>query len=335
MLQMLGLDARTELVFRLVVEEPGLRLHEIVTRLGQDEQQVRAALDRLAELCLLDRHDDTDSEHADPAFHAVDPAVGLPYFLSHREAELVKEQRQLEAAREIVSTLAVGGSQERGHKKGRQFEVVRRLEGLDAVRERLVELAELARVECLSVLPAASRAPDVLATGRRLGRQALERGVRVRSIYQDSFRNEPNALRHVDLLGELGAQSRTLPILPIAMAVVDNEVAVVPLDPENSRAGALELRSEGAVAVARSLFESLWTSATPVGPEPPRDANGLTPQEDELLALQAKGHTDATAARLLGISLRTVRRMNAALAARMSARSRFQAGAEAARRGWI
>ena len=331
MLQELGLDARTELVFRLVLEEPGLRLHEIVTRLGQDERQVRAALDRLAELCLLDSHHETDSEHAGPVFHAVDPAAGLPYFLSHREAELVKEQRQLEAAREIVSTFAVGGAQE----KGRRFDVIRRLEGLDAVRERLVELAELARVECLSVLPGAARTPDTLATGRRLGGQALERGVRVRSIYQDSFRNDPKTLRYVNWLGELGAQSRTLPTLPVSMVVVDNEVAVVPLDPDDGRAGALELRSEGAVAVARSLFESLWTSATPVGPEPPRDTNGLTPQEDELLALQAKGHTDATAARLLGISLRTVRRMNAALATRMNARSRFQAGAEAARRGWI
>ncbi|MER5883727.1 LuxR C-terminal-related transcriptional regulator [Streptomyces sp. NPDC001941] len=331
MFQVLGLDTRTELVYRLVLEEPELRLDEIVTRLGSDEREVRAALDRLADLCLLDSHDTRAPGGGQPVFRALDPAASLPFLLSRREAELARQQRGLEVARDAVTALTA----RRGRRARRGFDVIKRLEGLDAVRERMTELAELAKEECLSLVPGGAQSPDTLAASKPLDQHALERGVRIRSIYQDSFRNDADTLKYVNWLGGLGAESRTLPTLPLVMVVIDQEVALVPLDPEDGRAGALELRSKGAVAVARQLFEKLWADATPLGSEPPKDSDGLTPQETELLALLAQGHTDATAARRLGVSLRTVRRMNADLTARMDARSRFQAGAEAARRGWI
>jgi DNA-binding NarL/FixJ family response regulator len=44
---------------------------------------------------------------------------------------------------------------------------------------------------------------------------------------------------------------------------------------------------------------------------------------------------DDVIARQLGISERTVRRRVADLAARLGAASRFQIGAQAARRGWV
>ncbi|MEE1796988.1 LuxR C-terminal-related transcriptional regulator [Streptomyces sp. BE308] len=331
MFQVLGMDARTEFVYRLVLERPELTLDEIVLRLGWPETEVRDALDRLAELCLLDRDGVQGPDEEPPVFRALDPAASLPFLLSRREAELARQQRSLELVRDAVSALAA--HQDRPAARG--YDVIKRLEGLDEVRERLTELAELARTECLSLLPGGAQAPDTLAASKPLDRQALERGVRVRSIYQDSFRNDPGTLRYVNWLGELGAESRTLPALPLIMVVVDREVALVPLDPDDPRAGALELRSRGAVAVAHLLFEEYWAAATPLGRIPPRGPHGLTPQEDELLSLLAKGHTDATAARRLGVSLRTVRRMNAELTARLEARSRFQAGAEAVRRGWV
>jgi DNA-binding CsgD family transcriptional regulator len=58
-------------------------------------------------------------------------------------------------------------------------------------------------------------------------------------------------------------------------------------------------------------------------------------QERDLLRLLGQGLTDASAARQLGVSLRTVRRMMAELMARLDARSRFEAGIRAAERGWV
>jgi DNA-binding CsgD family transcriptional regulator len=72
----------------------------------------------------------------------------------------------------------------------------------------------------------------------------------------------------------------------------------------------------------------------PVQPAAPR-RDQPSSQERDLLRLLGQGLTDASAARQLGVSLRTVRRMMAELMARLDARSRFEAGIRAAERGWV
>lgn len=57
--------------------------------------------------------------------------------------------------------------------------------------------------------------------------------------------------------------------------------------------------------------------------------------ERTLLGMIAGGDTDEAAARKLGVSLRTVRRMMAHLMERLEAASRFQAGVNATKRGWL
>jgi DNA-binding NarL/FixJ family response regulator len=55
----------------------------------------------------------------------------------------------------------------------------------------------------------------------------------------------------------------------------------------------------------------------------------------QLVEMLAAGAKDEQIARALGVSLRTVRRRVAALLADLGVRSRFQAGVEAMRRGWV
>jgi DNA-binding NarL/FixJ family response regulator len=93
-----------------------------------------------------------------------------------------------------------------------------------------------------------------------------------------------------------------------------------------------------ALAAALSeLFDLVWGEARIAAPALPqvRAADGPTPQERDLLRLLGRGMTDASAARQLGVSLRTVRRMMAELMTRLDARSRFEAGLRAAERGWV
>lgn len=52
MLEGLGFDASTEAVYRLVLEEPSWDIGKIATHLGWEEDEVRAALDKLAELLI-------------------------------------------------------------------------------------------------------------------------------------------------------------------------------------------------------------------------------------------------------------------------------------------
>jgi DNA-binding CsgD family transcriptional regulator len=97
------------------------------------------------------------------------------------------------------------------------------------------------------------------------------------------------------------------------------------------------VRQPGIVLALRELAGALWDRAvTPpgLGPCTP-GVDGARRGALPLLALMAGGAVDEQIARALGVSVRTVRRRIATLLVELGADSRFQAGAEAVRRGWI
>ncbi len=67
----------------------------------------------------------------------------------------------------------------------------------------------------------------------------------------------------------------------------------------------------------------------------PRRAKQLDLRDARILSLLSDGRSDSTIARESGISLRTVERRVRSLMDRLGAKTRFQAGVQAARRGWI
>ncbi|MFF0472719.1 LuxR C-terminal-related transcriptional regulator [Streptomyces sp. NPDC004284] len=327
MLEALGLEESAEAVYRLLLERPGCAVTDLTARLGRPEPEVRAALARLAELKLA--FVDDASDEAEP----FTPDVGLSFLLSRAEAELSRRTRRFEqAGRAVAGLLASHADRPR---PGVRHDLVDRITGLDEVRERLEDLAANARTECLSLLPGGAQLPDTMDASRPLDELALERGVRIRSIYQESFRNDPPTVDYVRWYCGLGGEARTVPVVPMLLVIVDREAALVPLDPADGRAGALEVRSPGLVHALVVLFDRLWDSGTPFGEAPRRDAHDLSPQERELLMLLGIGCTDDIAARRLGVSLRTVRRMSSELMNRLGARSRFEAGVRATKEGWL
>jgi DNA-binding CsgD family transcriptional regulator len=326
MLEPLGVEPSAEMVYRVLLEQPAWGIEDIASHLKLPSSEVRRACDRLADLQLV-----RDETGAGNLLKPVSPEVGLVALLSRTEMEHSARQRQLEAARNAVMELTTRFSGTRDYAP----EVVSQLYGVDSVRKRLAELAELARAECLSFLPGGSQLPDNLESSKPLDQLALERGVILRTVYQDSFRNDPATFEYVRWLASLGGLTRTVPVLPMLMVIVDREVALVPMDPEDGRKGALELRSRGVVAALRVLFERFWDTALPWHEADQPDRQGLTRRDRELLALLADGHTDEQIGRRMGVSLRTVRRSTSDLMKRLGARSRFEAGALAERAGWV
>ncbi|MFE5502717.1 LuxR C-terminal-related transcriptional regulator [Amycolatopsis japonica] len=155
----------------------------------------------------------------------------------------------------------------------------------------------------------------------------LRRGAHYRVLVPVGLRNLPEAATQLDTFAAHGAEIRTVPAVPMTAMVIDGTLALLPGD----RCGELtEFRVPSVVRVVAELFERLWR---PTGP--PSTGSGPTQRELDLLVLLMNGHTDESAAARLGISERTVRRMVSDLMHRLSARSRFQAGAKAADRGWL
>ncbi|MEU1289953.1 LuxR C-terminal-related transcriptional regulator [Kitasatospora sp. NPDC005856] len=326
MLELLGLSSLSERLYQAVLVDPARSVAELARDTGMTDQEIRSALDELADLALI-----KPSSQVDGALWPVSPAVGLSALLAAAEDEAAARQRKIEATRATIAALAAQHEEHRLHRA----DAVVRLDGLDSVRSRLEELAANAVTECLSLNPGGADRPDARAASAQLNEQALRRGVSIKAICRESFRNDADTLAHARWLTDLGGEMRTVPIVPIPLVIVDRAVAIVPVDPAEPRRGALELDSPGQLAVACALFDQLWSAATPFGSSVPVDGQGLTSTERTLLELAAAGHTDEAAGRKLGVSARTVKRQMADLMARLGAESRFQAGVRAAHRGWL
>lgn len=149
---------------------------------------------------------------------------------------------------------------------------------------------------------------------------------------------EKNSIALLHELTTLGVQARVADTVPERVVIFDESVAVVPAVPGKSGAGALVVRHPGLVVGLVDLFERAWIDAEDISWDPGVDAAPAADMEERdrrLLVLLASGCTDESAAREFGISVRHLRRQVARLMADLGARSRFEAGAEATRRGWL
>jgi DNA-binding CsgD family transcriptional regulator/sugar-specific transcriptional regulator TrmB len=326
MLEAFGVGQLAESAYLTMLRYPDAGVAELADRLGVSEHVVRETLDELARLSLL------RPSWEDPRLlRPVSPEIGLEFLLARQEAELTRRQHQLEDGRAALAMLVA----EQAGRRPASHPNVEELVGVDAVRDRLEQLTMAAQSDVMAFAPGGAHTPESLMASQPLDQQLLERGVNVRTIYLDSVRNDQSTANYAQWLTGMGGQVRTVPVLPLRMIVVDRSTALVPINPDRSKAGAAVLRSPGAVAAMVALFEQVWNTANPLGEPKSRTEGGLTAQEGAVLQLLARGDTDEVVARNLGVSVRTVRRIASELMAKLGARSRFQAGARAVERGWL
>jgi DNA-binding CsgD family transcriptional regulator len=312
-----------------MLAQPHLGIADICERLGLADSEVRAALDELVELALMRESRDNPGK-----LRVVRPEVGLETLLRRNEEQLAARQQELASARTQIAQMVA----EHLDREGRQGpEPTQRLSGLDAIQAQLEMLAQEMTAECLSIQPGGAQPQANIDHARPLDASALARGIIMRTLLQDSARHDPSTHAHARWLTDLGAQVRTATVLPFRMLIFDRRVAVIPIDPSNTRLGALCTREPGIVGSMLAVFEQAWNSAVPFGAAQAADVSetGLTRLDRELLKLLAGGMTDEAAGTRLGISARTVRRQMAAMMERLSASSRFEAGLKAAQRGWL
>ncbi|MGC0422787.1 helix-turn-helix domain-containing protein [Embleya sp. AB8] len=326
MLDQLGLDADCEHIYRSMLVAPEEGVTDLARRTGMSEPQVRAALDRLSELALLRPWHERPGQ-----LRAISPDLGMEVLLARQQAELASQQQRVAESRAAAAQLI---AQYADLRPADRTPDVEQLLGLDRIRDRIAELTREIDAEVMSFSPDGAQTMENMEASKPLDAEVLARGVRMRSLYLDSVRNSPPSIAYANWLAGQGGQVRTVPSLPVRMIIIDRRVALVPVDGDDTARGALVLHGHGTITALCALFETLWTTATPLGEVQVRDVRGLTAQEAEALRLLGKGLTDEAIAKRLGVSPRTARRIAADLMELLGARSRFQAGVYAAQRGW-
>ncbi|MGW1024891.1 DNA-binding response regulator [Streptomyces sp. NPDC002577] len=183
-------------------------------------------------------------------------------------------------------------------------------------------------------------ARDLDTSSRPSARQAAGDRVResgtqqIRKLFSPAALADERGREHLSELVDKGAQVRiAATALPHETIIIDRRFAI--LAGMNSPGGReyTVTTAPSLVGGVYALFEAAWETATDLktflrGEQPQLDAESRT-----VLRALGSGATDETAARELGMSLRTYRRRVAELLDALDAGSRFQAGLRAGELG--
>nr|WP_078898358.1 hypothetical protein [Streptomyces sp. CNQ-509] len=194
--------------------------------------------------------------------------------------------------------------------------------------------------ELLTVQPGGTRPPELLDKAVDRVRPLVDRGVRIRSLYQHTARHNYGLLAYQERVANDLMELRTLEELVDRLIIIDRKVAFVPAHRDRpvklNRDSAVEVRHPGLVEYFVGVFHHLWQLATPLDedvhyehPEP----DGITGVQRSIAKLLVEGHVDEVIADRLGMNVRTCRAHIAKLATTLGSNGRAQLGYLIARSG--
>ncbi|MHC5905518.1 helix-turn-helix transcriptional regulator [Streptomyces sp. S6] len=265
-----------------------------------------------------------DLERLEP----VAPAVALHRLLRFTEDRIAAERRrEAELVDSFEPLLRIEAPTTPKTYEGTALRV---LSGSQRINQGLDEAILGATDEMLSIQPrvathSVERKELARSASLRRDQALLDRGGRIRTLYQHTQRHSPGVLGYAEQL-DGDVQVRTLDEVTDRLVVVDRTVAFVPVDYD--RDIALEVRHPALVNHFATTFDRLWRLATPMHPQTVHhpSLSGVTPRQRAIAALLVEGHTDAVIADRLGLNIRTAREHIAKLATTLGSDSRAQLG---------
>ncbi|GAA1309941.1 helix-turn-helix transcriptional regulator [Saccharothrix xinjiangensis] len=278
------------------------------------------------------------------AAHWVEQFVGLG--LVHRDEDGVLHVRPPRTALETWATrreLAAARARQTGDALARLYAACRGpgsgfvevVEGRGAARALFRTLQRGAR-ERVRGLDRGPYLHDSPAAPEEVQLDAMRRGLRYRAVYDASLLHDDVLLEAVGKAAAAGEETRVFPDVPLKLLLADDNRGLVMLPrPAERDADALLVYPSRLLEVLSEVFEVFWRLAAPLPATAAADPAGPDPQAQRLLVLLTAGMTDEAIARDLGVSERTVHRRVSRLQELLGARTRFQLGVQATRRGWL
>jgi hypothetical protein len=195
----------------------------------------------------------------------------------------------------------------------------------EAIGPFLTSLVAEAEDEMLTAQPQAGRDAASLALAAERDIAMLERGTRMRTLYQHSARRSSITHQYVAAVTARGAEVRTLDEFFNRMIVVDRRVAVIPAA-EDLRT-AIAVREPSVVAYLVDIFERTWVRGRPFANRESSMMKDIASEQHAMtIRMLIEGHSDPVSAKRLGVSPRTYAGYVADLKEEYDAETRFQLG---------
>ena len=320
-LSVLGLSAAQEDLYRTLLRNSRCTLAELAALVSAPVERLREDVGRIAALGLVELRDDS--------VVALPPQKALTKLISDETRRLRTAGEQLDSLRGLVPSLT---AEHLSSQAPEGQPVIGEIVSVDDVVDVIRSLAPNSSGDMLWMRPEQWRYPEGLAVDGWV-KELMRAGLRSRAIYPAQVREEaPEVVRERSAEGE---HVRVLAHVPWRIGVLGDAAALLPQDLAVPRGPVLVVRQQAVIKVVRLLFETMWDKAMAVPGLDGQHGDGGTNDRQLLLDQLAGGAKDEQIARALGLGLRTVRRRVAEVLDELGAESRFQAGAEAVRRGWL
>lgn len=319
-LEPFGLSQAEERLYRALLTLDRATVEKAASFTKQPASEVSRELASLESRGLVVR----STENSD-VFAASPPGIALDVLLARRRQEL-------ESAWKVGKELL--GSDRVLSDADALAQAITVVQGASAFGEQCTQLQTTASSEVrVFDKPFRKTRPEDLNS---LQLERMSQGIRYRAVYESSSWDETH-LRMVDEYVNAGEEARVVEELPVKMMITDQALAIISLRNEANDAvlGAAIVRSPGVVAALSLLFEAVWATALSFAPDDTSASLDLTDVERDIIALMVGGATDESIARRLDLHPATVRRRIKSLMKRLGATSRFQAGLQAAKKGWL
>ena len=318
------LPPEAQAVYRSLLTAVPVSTAEFVARTG-GRARIERWLQRLVAVGLV-------REEPDGILRVCSPRSTLDAWAARREAEAAEVRSAADILAEVYAA-------HQGPRNG-FFEVV---EGRWTARGLIHSLQDAARRE-VRVFDRGPYLDDSPSAPEEVQLRALRRGTAYRVVYESGALRHKGPLLCMRASVAAGEEARVFPDVPMKLLLSDAGRGLVILPRPMSRdADALLVYPSPLLDALCELFEAFWRLGVPIRGVP-EDAllagavNGReepSPETQRLLALLTAGLTDESIARDLKVSERTVSRRISRLQELLGARTRFQLGAQAVRRGWL
>ncbi|QZY29281.1 LuxR family transcriptional regulator [Nocardioides coralli] len=302
-----------------IVAAGGIESHD--PRLAEGSKE-RAAFDLLLEIGLLTQQPDQERYVAiDPA--SVQSRIVSP--LTQQGTRLLQESSGWAAA---FGPLAQAWRRAPTETQG-PFTM---LHG-SAIDPFIAGLVAECEEEMLTAQPQAGRDAPTLAAAAERDTAMLERGTRMRTLYQHSARRSSITHKYVAAVTARGAEVRTLDEFFNRMIAIDHRVVVIPGKAEDLTT-AIVIREPSIVDYLVDVFERAWERGRPFTNREEGMLKDIAAEQRAMtIRMLIEGHADPVSAKRLGVSPRTYAGYVADLKREYEAETRFQLGYTMGRRG--